>query len=187
MAAEMQEFTTTISAEVLEAIGEVEALVEPSDSSSFASRLRDFWRDRHDQVALLARYATTSVVAFGVSEVTLLVLYGRGVASATVCAVIANLAGTVPSYFMSRYWIWRNADRRRAGRQVVLYWTTSVVFIALTSLATGAIARLSPVGHPMHLEVVAIGFPAVTILFWVAKLFVYQKIIFRTAEPVRSS
>jgi putative flippase GtrA len=186
MAAEMQEFTT-ISAEVLEAIGEVEALVESSDSSSLGSRLRELWRDRHDQVALLARYATTSVVAFGVSEVTLLFLYGRGVAGATISALIANLVGTVPSYFMSRYWIWKHADRRRAGRQVVLYWTTSVVFIALTSLATGAIARLAPAGHPMHLEVVAVGFPAVTILFWVAKLFVYQRVIFRTAEPVRSS
>ena len=186
MAAEIQEFTS-ISAELLEAIGEVEALVESPDSSSLASRVRGLWRDRHDQITLLVRYASTSVVAFGVSEITLLLLYGRGVFSATVSALIANLAGTVPSYFMSRYWIWKNADRSRAGRQVVLYWATSVIFIALTSLSTGAIARFAPAGHPMHLEVVAIGFPAVTILFWVAKLVVYQRVIFRTAEPAPSS
>jgi putative flippase GtrA len=185
MAAEVQELTP-IPADLLEAVGEAEGLFDYPDSPSAVTRLRTLWRDRHDQIALVARYATTSVVAFGVSEITLLLLYGNAVASATVSAVIANLAGTVPSYFMSRYWIWKNADRSRAGRQVVLYWATSVLFITLTSVATGAIARLAPVGHPLHLEVVAVGFPAVTILFWIAKLFVYQRIIFRTPEPAPS-
>jgi len=184
MAAEVQEFTT-ISAELLTAVGEIEAYVDTPGSSSAAARLRALWRDRHDQIALVARYLTTSIVAFGVSEIALLLLYGKGVTSATISAVIANLAGTIPSYFMSRYWIWKDADRSRAGRQVILYWATSAITIALTSLATGGIARLAPAGHPMHLEVVALGFPAVTILFWIAKLFVYQRIIFRTAEPAR--
>ena len=134
MAADIQEFTP-ISAELLEAIDEVEAYIEsPSSPSGVVARVRAVWRDRHDQIVPLARYATTSLVAFGVSEIALLLLYGNSVAGATVCAVIANLAGTVPSYFMSRYWIWKDADRSRAGRQVILYWVTSVVFIALTSL-----------------------------------------------------
>ncbi|MFZ0665423.1 MAG: GtrA family protein [Acidimicrobiales bacterium] len=184
MAAEIQELTT-ISAESLTGVSEVDAFIDLTDPSSVAARLRALWRDRQDQIALVARYATTSVVAFGVSEIALLLLYGKGITSATVSAVIANLVGTVPSYFMSRYWIWKDADRRRAGRQVVLYWATSAACIALTSLATGAIARLAPAGHPLHLEVVAIGFPAVTILFWFAKLFVYQRVIFRTAKAER--
>jgi len=186
MAAEVQEFTP-ISGELLEAIDEVEESFESLDSLSAVPRLRALWRDRHDKIALLARYATTSVVAFGVSEVTLLVLYGRSVAGATVCTLIANIAGTIPSYFMSRYWIWKDADRSRAGRQAVLYWTTSAIFIALTSLSTGGIAKLAPAGHQMHLEVVAVAFPAVTVFFWVAKLVVYQKIIFRSKESVVSA
>jgi putative flippase GtrA len=179
MAAEIQEFTT-ISAEPFEGIGGVEALSEGSPSA--AERLRTLWVDRHDQIMLLARYGTTSVVAFGVSEIVLLFLYGKGFASATVAAVIANLLGTIPSYFMSRYWIWRDADRSRAGRQVFLYWATSAICIALTSVSTGAIAKLAPAGHPMHLELVAVGFPVVTVVFWIAKLVVYQQIIFRNKE-----
>jgi len=113
-----------------------------------------------------------------VSETTLLILYGNDVVNATVAAVIANLAGTVPSYFMSRYWIWKDSARTRVGRQVVLYWTTSVVCMALTSLATGAIASLAPAGHRFHLAVVAVGFPAVTLVFWLAKFVLYQRVIF---------
>jgi len=142
---------------------------------------------RRAQIARLARYAATSGVAFGVSETTLLILYGNDVVNATVAAVIANLAGTVPSYFMSRYWIWKDSARTRVGRQVVLYWTTSVVCMALTSLATGAIASLAPAGHRFHLAVVAVGFPAVTLVFWLAKFVLYQRVIFpRTPQTVGS-
>jgi hypothetical protein len=84
---------------------------------------------------------------------------------------------------MSRYWVWKDATRTRVGRQVVLYWLTSFACIVLTSLATGAIARLAPAGHPFHLAVVAIGFPIVTVVFWVAKLVLYHFFIFPKSEP----
>lgn len=183
--AAIQEFTT-ISPELIEDVNQVDASTDSRVQWSVFDRLRSLWLARQDQIALLARYATTSVVAFGISEAALLLLYGNSVAGATVCAVIANLVGTVPSYFMSRYWIWKDADRNKAGRQVALYWVTSLIFIALTSLSTGGIAKLAPAGHTMHLEVVAIAFPAVTVFFWIAKLVVYQRFIFRTTEPANS-
>jgi putative flippase GtrA len=137
---------------------------------------------RRARIARLARYAATSAVAFGVSEATLLILYGNGVVDATVAALIANLVGTVPSYFMSRYWIWKDAARTRVGRQVVLYWTTSIVCIAGTSLATGLIANLVPAGHSFHLVVVGIGFLVVNIIFWLTKFVIYQRFIFPVAK-----
>lgn len=133
---------------------------------------------RRASIARLARYGATSIVAFAVSEITLLALYGWNVTGATVAAVVANLAGTVPSYLMSRYWIWSEAPRARVGRQVVMYWTTSIICIAGTSLATGAIARLAPSGQRFHLAVAGIGFLLVNIVFWFAKFEVYQRIIF---------
>jgi putative flippase GtrA len=133
---------------------------------------------RRARMARLLRYAATSLVAFGVSEATLLILYGTGVLDATVAALAATLVGTVPSYFMSRYWIWRDAARTRVGRQVVLYWSTSIACIAGTSLATGAIANLVPAGHRFHLAIVGIGFLAVSITFWLAKFVIYQRLIF---------
>jgi putative flippase GtrA len=138
------------------------------------------------RVARVVRYGTTSAVALGISEVTLLAVYADGHVNASLAALIANLAGTVPSYLLSRYWIWRDAPRVRAGRQVVLYWITSLVCMGLTSVATGAIASIAPSGQPHHLAVVGIGFPAVNFVLWLTKYVVYQKIIFRTTPtPAR--
>ena len=117
------------------------------------------------------------------SEITLLALYGSNVAGATTAAVLANLAGTVPSYLMSRYWIWSEAPRARVGRQVAMYWTTSIICIAGTSLATGAIASLAPAGQRFHLAVAGVGFLLVNIVFWFAKFEVYQRIIFPVDSP----
>lgn len=130
----------------------------------------------------VVRYGATSVTAFGVSEATLLALYGGGLASATVAALVANLVATVPSYLMSRYWIWSEATRSRAGRQVLLYWAVSIASIAGTSFATGAIASLTPAGHPFHLVVVGAGFFVVSVGFWLAKFVVYQRVVFPVAQ-----
>ena len=131
-------------------------------------------------IARLARYAATSGVAFAVSEATLLVLYGLDLTTATVAALIASLAGTVPSYLLSRYWIWREASRERVLRQVILYWIVSISCIVLTSLLTGALASFAPAGHPFHLLVVAIGYPIVMLTFWLIKFVIYQRVIFLT-------
>jgi len=126
----------------------------------------------------LARYAGTSVAAFGVSEAVLLVLYGSGILNATTDAFLANLAGTVPSYLLSRYWIWREASRRRVGRQVVLYWFTSLLCMVITSLTIGGMAQAAPDGRAPHLVVVGLGFFVISFLLWVAKFLVYERVIF---------
>ena len=141
------------------------------------------WSKRRVQIARLARYSASSIVAFGVSEAILLILYGTGALGATAAALVANLVGTLPSYLMSRYWIWKEAPRTRVGRQVVMYWTTSFACIAGTSLATGAIANLAPPGHRFHLAIVGVGFLVVSVVFWVAKFVIYQRVIFPVAPP----
>ena len=142
--------------------------------------------DRAD-IARLTRYAATSGVAFAVSEATLLILYGLNLTTATVAALVASLVGTVPSYLLSRYWIWREASRERVFRQVMLYWFVSISCIALTGALTGALASFAPAGHPFHLLVVAIGYPIVMLTFWLIKFVIYQRIIFPKAHASRES
>lgn len=127
------------------------------------------------------RYVLTSVVATVVSETTLLAVYGAGVLDAGAAAVAANLAGTLPSYLMSRYWIWPEADRRRAGRQVLLYWVVSVVGLAVSSLATGLAADHAPAGRVVHLLVVAVAYVGTYGVLWLAKFAFYQLVLFRPA------
>ena len=74
-----------------------------------------------NHVTKLFRYTATSGIALGISEIVLIALFWSKTFNATVSAMIATLAGTVPSYLLSRYCIWANACRTRGGRQVVLY------------------------------------------------------------------
>ncbi len=135
-------------------------------------------------IGRLVRYGLTSVIALGISEITLLVIVAMHLTGATVAAAIASLVGVLPSYLISRYWIWPEADRRRTGRQVAMYWAISIVSIAITSLGTGFIAHHSPERGAAHVAVVGIGFPLINLVLWVAKFFAYQLIVFRTGKPV---
>ncbi len=135
------------------------------------------------------RYVLTSVVATVVSETTLLGVYGAGVLDAGAAAVVANLTGTLPSYLMSRYWIWPEADRRRAGRQVALYWAVSAVSLAVSSGVTGMAAAHAPAGRVAHLLVVAFVYVGIYGVLWLAKFAAYQLVLFRPAvvAPVETA
>jgi putative flippase GtrA len=128
-------------------------------------------------LAKLIRYGATSAIALGISEVALLIAAALGV-TATLAAVIGNLAGIVPSYVMSRYWIWPEASRERGGRQVIQYWMTSLVSLTITSLVTGGISAAAPSSGVDHLVVVGGGFLAINFLCWIGKYVVYQRLIF---------
>jgi putative flippase GtrA len=121
------------------------------------------------------------------SEAILLILVGTGTTGATVAALIANVAATIPSYLMSRYWIWKDAERDRVGRQVVLYWSTSVVSWILIALVTGGIAKLIPKGHQYHILLVGLAFLVVNAVFFVLKYAVYHYVIFPPGDSDKES
>jgi len=135
-------------------------------------------------VRRVARYFLTSVAALAISEITLLALVDARL-QPTVAALLANLAGALPSYLLSRYWIWAEADRRRPLRQIVLYWVVSVVSMGISSVATGELARLAPASRLAHLVVVGTIFLGVSFVLWVAKYLVYEAAIFIRPAPAR--
>lgn len=140
------------------------------------------------KVNKLLRYALTSGVSTGISEVTLLLLYASGFLGASGSSIVANLAGTVPSYLLSRYWIWPEADRSGAARQVGLYWVTSAVSLIVSTAGTSLAAAHAPAGHTQHVVVVGVAYVGTYALLWVAKYLVYQRIIFRSdGEGARSA
>ena len=128
-------------------------------------------------VTKIFRYTATSGIALGISEIVLIALFWSKTFNATVSAMLATLAGTVPSYLLSRYWIWANASRTRVGRQVVLYWLTSLGAMAITSVSTGLITTLAPRGH--HVLFASAGFLFVNVVLWLTKYVIYQKVIFK--------
>jgi putative flippase GtrA len=139
---------------------------------AFLARLRGHSRR-------LFRYTATSAISLGISEICLLALYSTRTLGVTLSALIATLAGTIPSYLLSRYWIWSEANRKRVGRQVTLYWATSLAAMIITSISTGLITKAAPGGHREHVIIAGAGFLAMNVVLWVTKYVVYQKIIFR--------
>lgn len=146
------------------------------------TRMRELLFSKRAHLGRMAKYAATSGLAFAISEAILLILVSTGTTGATVAAMVANVAATIPSYLMSRYWIWKDAERERVGRQVVLYWSTSVVCWILIALTTGGIAKLIPKGHEYHLALIGVTFLAVNAVFFVLKYAVYHKIIFPNGQ-----
>jgi len=135
-----------------------------------------------ERVRRLWRYAVTSVVATAVSEATLLLVYGAGLLDASTSAVVASLAGTFPSYAMSRYWIWPDADRRHAGGQATAYWVIAIVSLVVSSVVTGAAAAAAPSGHRVHTVIVGVAYVGTYGLLWVIKFAIYQRFLFRAAR-----
>lgn len=133
-------------------------------------------------VQRLVRYAVTSVVALAVSELCLVVVDADTGIGAMLAAFVANLAGTIPSYLMSRYWIWSEADRSRPARQVLLYWLTSLVSMVISSVSTGAISDADHAHHVLKLLLLGAVYLFVSLILWVAKYVAYQTVIFQTPQ-----
>jgi putative flippase GtrA len=137
-------------------------------------------------VRRLIKYSATSAIALGVSELTLVILYATAVNDAAAASIIASITGTVPSYLLSRYWIWADADRTRVGRQVTLYWLTSIVSMVLTSGAMALVADAAPKGRRVHVIIVGIAFVVVSAVLWIGKYVVYHTVIFPgSRQPAR--
>jgi len=136
--------------------------------------------EQHPGLRRWWRYGVTLVLATLVSETTLLLVYGSGLLSASVAAVVASLAGTVPSYAMSRYWIWPEADRRRPLRQAVAYCAIAIASLAVASASTGWAAAHAPVGHIAYLVVVGTAYLVVYAVLWLVKFLLYPTFLFKT-------
>ncbi len=141
-----------------------------------AARLRSSWHR-------WGRYAVTSVVATAVSEAVLLAVYGTHLLGASAASVVASMAGMVPSYAMSRFWIWPEADRRNPGRQAAGFWVIGIVSLGASSLVTGIAAALAPSGRVAHLAVVGVAYVGTYGALWILKFGVYQRFLFH-APPV---
>ncbi len=129
------------------------------------------------------RYLLTSGLSTVISEVALVALYAAGVTGATMAAVLATLVGTIPSYLISRYWIWPEADRRGVGRQMALYWLTTAASLVVSSLATGAAAAHAPAGRELHVLVAGTAYAGTYLVLWVAKYLIYQRLVFVGPRP----
>ena len=134
------------------------------------------------RVRRISRYLLTSGISTAVSEATLIAVLAVRLLPAPAGAMAATGTGGMVSYALSRYWIWADADRRRAGLQLVLYWAVAAAGMLLAAAATDFMADHATGSHPARVAEAAAAYLATYGLLWIAKFLVYQRVIFRPAN-----
>lgn len=137
----------------------------------------------------LFRYATGSAVAFVVSEICFVALFGPHVLGAKGASIVASIVGVIPGYFLNRNWAWGRRGRSHPWREVLPYWVTVVVSTALAAITIGAVnhAALS-LSRDTRTVINAATYFAVYGTLFIAKFRVFNSWLFRDApraEPVR--
>ncbi len=110
-----------------------------------AAEPRSMWQTHRATVARLVRYAAVSVVATGVSMVTLGLMVGVLGLAAVWSNVTATAIGTVPSFELNRRWVWASTSRRSLIGQVVPFCALSFTGLVVSTVAVGVVA-----GHTAH-------------------------------------
>jgi len=131
----------------------------------------------------ILRYFASSVLTTGVSFVVLTLLFGVfRVWSEVPSTLAANLTATVPSYFLNRNWAWGKSGPSHVWREMVPFWITAVVGIAL-SAGSAQLARNVTDDHHLHhlLATVTVDGANVAtfVVLWVVKLLIFNR-LFRT-------
>ncbi|MGH3864149.1 GtrA family protein [Actinokineospora sp.] len=92
-----------------------------------------------------SRYAVASLVATGITQLVLSVLFSSGL-DATSASAIGFVAGAVPHFVMIRWWAWGQRGMPRLTKQVVGYLVVTglggFVSIGLTTVAEQVFAPL---------------------------------------------
>jgi len=136
----------------------------------------------------LWRYGAGSFATFIISSFAFWVLFSWAHVGATTSAVLAFLAGFVPSVFLNRRWAWQQRGRQGAGRQTSMYvlvsGTSLVVQAAVTKLAALEAHRTA------HLEkdlLVTASFMFTTVGLFGLKYLAYDRLVFSRRSGARRS
>jgi putative flippase GtrA len=124
----------------------------------------------------LARFATTSVICTVLTQVLLWLFVGVLGWSGGPANIVAVLLTTVPSYLFARHWVWRSeAAKGNAGRDVGIFWATSLLGLLLSTLLAAAFYRVAPYAWSVSLaNLVAFG------ALWYARYALFHTYVFTT-------
>ena len=155
--------------------------MEPA-TQSLTARVRAVSRTETGRKSL--RYAAVSVVAIGVSQVTLLLCYGLfhwDGDRATRAQLVAFVTSSIPSYYLNRMWVWGKSGKSHMWKEIAPFWAVGlaqlVISLVFVKWAQGAVER-STDSHMVR----TIGFLFNNLfiygVMWVAKFMFFNKVLF---------
>jgi putative flippase GtrA len=138
------------------------------------------WLTRTPFSAKMTKYALSSGVAFGLSEIAFAVCYWAGLGTIG-CSIIAFFAAAIPNWIMNRRWAWQQTGRPPV-KQTVAYVTVSAIVLVVTSAATKVtnywVKHNVVDHHGLRVLIVTGSFTVVTVILFFAKFAVYEFLIF---------
>jgi putative flippase GtrA len=149
--------------------------------TSLLTRAEHLWQKRDTPEAKkLIRYTMVSVISTVVSAGTLAIVFGLlhlwGEVGST---VFANAVATVPSYFLSRSWVWGKGGRSHLVKEIIPFWTMSALGIVVSIFGAAAAKHIGQHFGLSHFEqtvLVVVANVASFAIFWVLKFLVFNRI-----------
>lgn len=131
-----------------------------------------------------------SVITVAVSQIALFVLYAGLHWTARSANVLACVAGGIPSYYLNRSWTWGKSGRSHLLKEVLPFWAIAflgLVFSTWTAdVAEGRAVDVtsSRLGQALIINGAVIASFGV---LWVAKFFLFNKVLFVQDEDLRAA
>ncbi|MEY2404710.1 MAG: hypothetical protein QOD38_2261 [Acidimicrobiaceae bacterium] len=120
------------------------------------------------------KYCMTSVVGVVMGQ-SLLYLFASVLDWPGVAANVTAVAiSTLPTYYLSRAWVWQKRGKSSLRAEVVPFWVMTFLGLLLSSLCVYWFERQWP-GHPLLVNagnIVGFG------VLWVAKFFILDRVLF---------
>ena len=149
------------------------------------------WLTRTPFSAKMTKYALSSVIAFGLSNITFAIGYALGWGT-TVPSVLAFFSAAIPNWIMNRRWAWKQTGRA-PKKQIISYASVSAVVLFVTAFATGRVNYWikHDLGvanhHGLRLLIVTAAFVVINVVLFFAKFLVYEFLIFPGRRTERKS
>jgi putative flippase GtrA len=149
--------------------------------TSLLTRAEHVWEKRDTPEAKkLIRYTMVSVISTAVSFFVLLVVFGLlHLWGEVVSTVFANVVASIPSYFLTRNWVWGKTGRSHLVKEIIPFWVMSGLGIAFSIVGAAVAKHIGKVHHLPHLEQTVVVLVANVLsfaVFWVAKFLVFNRI-----------
>lgn len=132
------------------------------------------------------RYALVSVVSVAVAQLVLVLCFGVLHWNAVAANVVATGVATVPSYILSRAWVWGKRGRSRVLQEIVPFWVLTMLGLGISTFAAAAGEQWAAELTPERLVQTAIVSGATLTGFgvvWIGKFAVLHYILFVPVRP----
>jgi putative flippase GtrA len=158
---------------------------EPEPAQTLAAASARAWLLQHPKIRRILRYCSVSVVSTAIGLTVLGVLVGVFGWPAVWANVMGTVIALIPSFELSRRWVWAHDGRRSILRQAAPYAAVSFAGLIVSSiavhLAANATTNSTRLVHTVAVELANI---AAYGSLWVLQFVVCDRILFRSrAKP----